>query len=117
MPIYKPFAIVKVPFPFSDKNVVKKRPALVLSKPLYQEKLNHCILAMITSAHNASWPDDVIIQNLELAGLSSPSVIRFKLFTLDERLIISQIGNLDAQEQRHVHHNLETYLIGPLSCS
>ena len=117
MPTYKPFAIVKVPFPFTDKNVVKKRPALVLSKPIYQEKLNHCILAMITSAHNTSWPDDVMIQNLAVAGLSSPSVIRFKLFTLDERLIIGQIGSLDAPEQFHVHHNLETYLTGSLSCS
>ena len=117
MTIFNPFAIVKVPFPFSDKNVVKRRPALVLSNPIYQEKLNHCILAMITSAHNTSWPDDIMIHNLAIAGLSAPSVIRFKLFTLDERLIISQIGILDSQEQLNVHHHLSTYLIKPPSCS
>lgn len=45
-------------------------------------------MAMITSAKNSDWPLDIEIQDLNRAGLPSPSIIRMKLFTLDEKLII-----------------------------
>ena len=47
--IYNQFDIVLVPFPFTDKNSSKKRPALILSNKDYQIKTNHLILTMITS--------------------------------------------------------------------
>lgn len=50
---------VNVSFPFTDKAAVKKRPALVISTSEYQINYNHCILAMITSAKQTSWQDDI----------------------------------------------------------
>jgi len=34
--IYDKFDVVKVPFPFTDKETVKRRPALVISESKYQ---------------------------------------------------------------------------------
>ncbi len=49
---------------------------------------------MITSAGTPPWPLDCPIEDLKCAGLPAPSKVRFKLFTLDHRLIRGQLGYL-----------------------
>lgn len=99
--IYKTFDVVVVPFPFTDKPNSKRRPALVISS---QETFNapsgHTVFAMITSAGHASWPLDVPVSDLAAAGLSSPSYIRMKLFTIDNHLIITKIGQLSLSDRK-----------------
>ena len=56
-----------------------------------------CGLAMITSSSNSDWPLDVNIQDLDAAGLPSASVVRMKLFTLDDKLVIRKAGMLAKQ--------------------
>jgi mRNA interferase MazF len=99
---YNSYDVVTVPFPFTDKTATKKRPALVLSKQEYQCKTGHLILLMITSANNSSWSSDIQISDLSAVGLKNPSVIRFKMFSLDERLIIKKIGNLSELDRQKV---------------
>jgi len=97
---YKAFDVVVVPFPFTDRATTKRRPALVLSNEnTFNKKVGQSVLAMITSANNSNWPLDTTIQDLDAAGLSSASVIRMKLFTLDDRLIIRRAGQLNGQDR------------------
>lgn len=105
--IYDQFDIVKLPFPFTDKMAIKKRPALIISSPNYQLNNSHVILVMITSANHSAWKDDIKIRDLKLAGLSSPSVIRFKLFSLDEDLVINYLGRLSSDDTKSVSVVLE----------
>jgi mRNA interferase MazF len=106
--IYKIFDVVVVPFPFTDQNTDKKRPALVLSDhDIFNDPTQNCILAMITSANNPGWPLDVKIGSLQKAGLSAPSKIRMKMFTLDSRLIIKKIGGLSKKDQKILKENLK----------
>ena len=56
-------------------------------------------MAMITSAKNSDWPLDFEIQDLDAAGLPSASIVRMKLFTLDEQLIIRKAGTLGETDQ------------------
>ena len=104
---YKLFDVVVVPFPFTDQNTDKKRPALVLSEYAFNEATDNCVLAMITSAKNPEWPLDIHISSLQKAGLSSPSKIRMKIFTLDNRLILKKIGGLSSQDQKALQENLK----------
>jgi mRNA interferase MazF len=105
--VYEPFDVVVVPFPFTDSVQTKKRPALVLSQNTkFGNKIGHSILAMITSRKNAPWPLDCEIMSKELSGLSAPSVVRMKLFTLDNRFIIRKIGYLSNGDQRQVKQSL-----------
>lgn len=67
-------------------------------------------MAMITSETNAPWPLDCPITNLIAAGLPVPSKVRFKLFTLDHRLIHGLLGQLGAQDQVTVRTALTTLL-------
>ena len=108
--IYEQFDIVKVPFPFTDKDANKKRPALVLSKPSYCKDNDHYILAMITTAKQSSWQNDIEISDLQVAGLPSPSKVRFKIFSLDSRVIISRLGRLSGRNVRMVMEVIAGYL-------
>jgi mRNA interferase MazF len=99
MGIYDNGDIVLVPFPFTDRSMRKRRPALVLSKKSFNDQHMHLILAMVTSAKNPSWPSDIKISDQVSAGLPQPSVIRLKLFTLDDRLILSKLGKLSKSDR------------------
>jgi mRNA interferase MazF len=89
------YAVVRVPFPFTDRTATRNRPALVLSNPLtFNTPSGHSVMAMITSDENAPWPLDCPLGDLAAAGLPAPSKVRFKLFTLDHRLVRGQLGKL-----------------------
>jgi mRNA interferase MazF len=90
------FDVVVVPFPFTDRLAAKRRPAVVVSAAKFNEDSGNAVLAMVTSAEQSSWPGDMPIRKLAAAGLSSPCLIRLKLFTLDQRLILRKSGRLAA---------------------
>ena len=68
---------------------------------------------MITSEANAPWPLDCRISDLDSAGLPAPSKIRFKLFTLDHRLVRGQMGTLARVDIESVRSALSQPLGGP----
>ena len=103
--IYNQFDIILVPFPFTDKNVAKKRPALVLNNKDYQIKTNHLILAMITSAKNSRWENDFEIKEIESTGLKTNCIIRYKIFSLDERIILKKIGSISDKEKNIIQND------------
>lgn len=108
MPIatFKPFAVIVVPFPFADSTAVKRRPALVLSAQAFNDRAAHVVLAMITSRENRGWPLDTEIRDLGAAGLSHASVVRMKLFTLDERFVLRKAGALAEADRAAVQRAL-----------
>ena len=104
------YDVVVVPFPFTDKPDTKKRPALVLSNADFNQS-NHTILAMITTKHHPSWPGDSKIRDYENAGLNASCLVRFKLFTLDNRMILRKIGHLTHNDANQIRDQLSSYLI------
>ena len=107
------YAVVRVPFPFTDRSSTKHRPAVVLSDPLaFNTPAGHSVMAMITSQANAPWPLDCSLTDLAAAGLPAPSVVRFKLFTLDHRLARGEIGKLSPADVVLVRAGLAALLGG-----
>lgn len=105
------FDVVKVPFPFTDRPVAKFRPGLVISDAEnFNVRIGHSVMAMITSAHHARWLLDVVIRDLDTAGLPAPSMVRMKLFTLDHRLIHSRLGSIGELDQGAVSDALAAML-------
>ena len=76
MSIVGRFSVVRVPFPFTDRQVQKRRPALVLSQP----------------------------------GFQQACVVRLKLFTLDEHLVVSNLGALAVGDRAGVAAQLAKLL-------
>ena len=70
----------------------------------------HLVLAMVTTAQQSSWPLDWPIQELEGTGLPKDCLVRLKLFSLDERLILGRIGELSVADRAGVAHHLRQLL-------
>jgi len=102
------FDVLVVPFPFTDKQASKRRPALVLSSAAFNRNAGHSVMAMITSAEHSAWPNDVPIRDLQAAGLPSECVVRMKLFTLDHRLVLQKAGMLSRRDRDAVGKALGT---------
>lgn len=110
---FERFAVVRVPFPFTDRNATRNRPALVLSDAAsFNTPSGQSVMAMITSRGNAPWPLDCPIADLNAAGLPAPSMVRFKLFTLDHRLVRGEIGRLSTVDAAIVRGGLNQLLEG-----
>ncbi|MBI4756753.1 MAG: type II toxin-antitoxin system PemK/MazF family toxin [Betaproteobacteria bacterium] len=110
---FERFTVVRVPFPFTDRNAAKNRPALVLSDAAsFNIPAGHSVMAMITSQGNAPWPLDCPITDLKAAGLPAPSMVRFKLFTLDHRLVRGALGALSPADEVQVRTNLDALFEG-----
>lgn len=100
--VLEPFDVVVLPFPFTDSGSSKRRPALVVSSSAFNSAQKHSVLAMITSAGHTDWAADCPITDLESAGLPRPCLVRFKLFTLDHRLVIRIAGTLGAPDRKSI---------------
>jgi mRNA interferase MazF len=93
------FDVVVVPFPFVDLPIRKARPALVFSGESFNAGNGHTVLAVITTGAGSSWPSDIEIADDAAAGLAHRSVIRWKLFTLPNRIILRRVGTLGPKDQ------------------
>ena len=114
--ICSPFDVVDVPFPFSEVPRSKRRKALVLSDPVFNQKNASSLLMMITSATRSTWHLDVSLEQWSQAGLRKPCLARMKLFTLDNGLILGTVGRLTEEDQRRVTQALRAAIPhGPLS--
>lgn len=103
--ICEPGQVVVVPFPFVEIPVAKRRPALILSTADFNSH-GQSVAAMITSSRSGSWPGDVEIHDLVGAGLPKPSLVRLKLFTIDNRLLLRQLGALSPDDRSLVDASL-----------
>lgn len=100
MMIFDPFDLIVVPFPFVNSLKTKPRPALVLSTRDFNHENRHSVLAMVTRATHSRWPSDHEILELQPTGLHAASVVRFKIFTLDNRILQRRIGRLSERDVR-----------------
>jgi mRNA interferase MazF len=99
--VFETFAVVRVPYPFTDRAAQRRRPAVVISGPDFQRGSAHVLLAMITTARRSSWPLDWPLQDLAPTGLREACCVR-----LDERLILGELGHLAAIDRCGVQANL-----------
>lgn len=104
----KPFDVVVTPFPFLERPVSKRRPALILSAANpFGNTIGLWVLAMITSAKHSKFPLDVLLKSPETLGLKSGCMVRMKLFTLDERIFLQKLGSLNSQDRNSVQASLK----------
>lgn len=102
--------VVIVPFPFVDVAAQKRRPSLILSRSNFNARHRHSICAMITTAAGSKWESDITIQVLSSAGLNRPCVIRWKLFTLPNDIIVGRAGKLAERDRDRVIAVVHTIL-------
>jgi hypothetical protein len=82
----------------------------VLSDQHFQQASGAIILMMATSAVRSRWDSDIELDDWKDAGLRKASILRFKIFTLDEQLVGSRRGALSDQDWQKVRKSLKNIL-------
>jgi mRNA interferase MazF len=103
--------VVRVPFPYTDRETRQRRPALVVSRGTVDESGSLLWVVMITSADNRPWPGDIhLADEYGAAGLPIPSVVRpAKIATIEVRHA-DRIGHLSVPLWQRVAAELRRHL-------
>ena len=110
MPTFEPWDIVKVPFPYTDRPVRQRRPALVIAAGDLLTHHNLIWVLMITSAENRGWPTDVVVSDLAVAGLPAPSVVRTAKVAVIDCRDAERLGTLSNADRAAVAAHLAGHL-------
>ena len=96
MPDFEPGAVVRVPFPYTDRETRQRRPALVVARWVGDGGRLLWVM-MITSAENRGWPGDVAIgADYRAAGLPAPSIVRTAKIATIEASHAESVGRISA---------------------
>jgi mRNA interferase MazF len=91
---------VLVPFPFTNQTSSKKRPAVIVSNRAYNQAKPDMILMAITSQfHPTPALGEVWLGQWQAAGLLKPSAIKPIFATLEQRMVIRQLGTLTVPDR------------------
>lgn len=98
--------VVLVPFPFTDQSTTKKRPAVVVSSAAYNAARPDLIVMAVTSQVRAENDLDIPVQDWQQAKLLKPSVVKPVIATVEQGLIIKQLGRLTEKDRRALAEGL-----------
>ncbi|HTW44147.1 MAG TPA: type II toxin-antitoxin system PemK/MazF family toxin [Acidobacteriaceae bacterium] len=92
--------VVLVQFPFTSQKAFKKRPAVVVSNKSYNQNGPDVVIMAVTSQIGTSYTQGgLLLSDWQAGGLLKPSVVKPVFATLEQRLILSRLGLLSAQDQ------------------
>jgi len=115
MPGCEVWDLVKVPFPYTNRPVQQRRPALVVAVPDAPGAPELLWVLMVTSAANRGWPGDVAVSDLHVAGLPATFVVRSAKIATIEARDAERIGQLPPKDRTEVVEALRASLAGVLS--
>ena len=94
--------VLLVPFPFTDQQGVKQRPAVVVSSSAYNANRPDVLIMAITSVlrspASALAFAEAVLADWQSAGLIKPSVFKRVFTTLEQRLIIKRLGRVSSND-------------------
>ena len=105
------FDVALVQFPFIEKVGQKQRPAIVLSHAEFNADHRQFVGLMVTTATNTKWPSDVPITDIAAAGLKRPSVMRMKVVSVVDDLIVGKVGTLSVEDRAALRTAVEHLLL------
>ena len=103
--------VVLVPFPFTDQSGIKKRPAVIVSSTEYQTQRRDLVIMAITSQVRPRPAfGEFTIAEWKKAGLIAPSAVKPVLTTIEKRLVLKKLGQLQLVDVRALRTSLEVIL-------
>lgn len=98
--MFSPGDVVAIDFP--GVTGVKRRPAVVISSPIYHSSRPDVVVCLITSQTIASGPTDYVLQDWAQAGLRVPSIVRCFFATLPPATHPVLVGHLSDRDWQGV---------------
>jgi mRNA interferase MazF len=92
--------VVLVPFPFTSQAASKKRPAVIVSNSAFNRARPDVVVMAITSQlRSTATLGEVWIGQWQAADLIKPSAVKPVFATLEQALVLRQLGSLAAADQ------------------
>jgi mRNA interferase MazF len=99
--------VVLVPIPITDQSGIKKRPAVIVSSAEYQAQRRDIVIMAITSQIRSRPAfGEVTVAEWKKAGLIAPSDVKPVLTTIEKRLVLKRLGQLQQQDIRSLRTSL-----------
>jgi len=89
--------IVLLPFPFTNLEESKVRPALIVSNDSFNKRSDDCVMVPLTTVIE-DIPYSIIIDQEDMSSgkLLKPSMVKIdKVFTVEKRLAVMKIGSVN----------------------
>ncbi|HCM26856.1 MAG: growth inhibitor PemK [Treponema sp. GWB1_62_6] len=112
MPDFRAWDIIKIPFPYTNRPVRERRPALVVAADGVLKLQGLLWVLMITSSENRPWSGDVAVSDLGMAGLPAPSVVRTAKIATIETKESERIGDLPDADRIAVSRYIQETMAG-----
>jgi len=100
--------IVLFPYPFTDLQAKKVRPAVIVSLPggKYEDVF---IVPLTSRIHNLS-DGEFLLGKWKAAGLNVPTAVKRGCVLVDTALILTKIGNVQSEELFNIEKSLKKWL-------
>ena len=102
--------ILLVPIPFTDLSSQKRRPVLVVSNNVYNQKTTDLVVvAMTSNPVEADYSFTVTSDGLEKGTLNHPGKIRVdKIYTISKSIMVKTFGRVNAKVMERIRSELQS---------
>ncbi len=106
---FKPWEIVLIPFPVSDSESKKRRPAVVISDESADSGQDIVLMFLTSNVKTEPKKGDHLISNWQAAGLPKPAICRMKFTTIDKNLIVKKIGSIKSADVTTIKSKMKSF--------
>lgn len=101
--------ILLVPIPFTDLSSQKRRPVIVISNNIYNQKTTDLIVvAMTSNPVEADYSFTITSDDLEKGTLNHPGKVRVdKIYTISKSIIVKLFGRVNEKALERVRKELQ----------
>lgn len=99
--------IVLVRYPFSDLQVSKVRPAIIVSALHISRDV---FIVPLTSRITNLLPGEFVLENWKESGLNVASAVKRGIYTIHQNLIVKKVGCLEQNDQSTLIASLRSWL-------
>ncbi|HEY9693420.1 MAG TPA: type II toxin-antitoxin system PemK/MazF family toxin [Oculatellaceae cyanobacterium] len=107
MPKYLKNDIILVRYPFSDLSNSKVRPAVIVSTP---HKSQDIFITPLTSKTKPLLEGEFVLSEWSTAGLNVPTAVKRGLYTVNQSLVVANIGKLTDSDAEQLEQSLRDWL-------
>jgi len=94
--------VVLVGFPFTNLQASKRRPAVIIHSPAYQDRPDVILMAITSQIRQSLAAGEALLQDWQGAGLAKPSVFKPLIATLENGQIVKRLGKLSAEDRKRL---------------
>ena len=99
--------IVLVRYPFSDSQISKVRPAIIVSAP----HMSHDVFIVpLTSRTATLLRGEFVLENWKVSGLNVTSAVKRGIYTIHQRSVLKKVGCLTQSDQMTLIGSLRDWL-------